>query len=312
MSLPPGWRPQPPEEKPGVIPLRPIGVGELLGATFTTVRRCWQPLAAVSAAVATLVIVVLLPIALAARPLLRAYLDLVSLDVGATPSTSQTEDALRSVFHELAAFTPWLLLYAVLMAVAFMVIEAGSAIVTSNAVLGRDVPPGDVLVQVWRLLPRLIGLALIMGISIVAGLMLCIIPGLVLAVFWFAAAPALVLEPASITGALGRSWHLVQGAFWRVLGIVLLVQLLLGLAVQFISSPLSILGSANLLNGGPGSIVTEGQLELFVATYLVTVAITLFLYPFGSIARTLLYLDLRMRKENLASALASATKGVKI
>lgn len=308
MTLPPGWRPQPPEVKPGIIPLRSLGVGEILTGSFATLRRYWRPLIAVSASVSAVAIVALIPALLAARPLVKSYLTLAAVEPD--ESTSQFEDLTRSLAHEFLSFSPWLILFIAVTFIAYTVIDAGSAVVTSRAVLGQDITPGEVLNTVWRAFPRLIGLAFVAGISITAGLVLCVVPGLLLSVAWFAAAPALILEPASITGALGRSWTLVSGSFWRVLGIVLLVQVILGVAVQVISTPLSIISSVGLINGINISPPSDGQVQLILATYVLSIAIALFLYPFASIARTLLYFDLRMRKEKLAETLTIAAKDV--
>lgn len=38
-----GWTPPPPPPQPGVIPLRPLGLGDLLGGGFSAFRRYWKP-----------------------------------------------------------------------------------------------------------------------------------------------------------------------------------------------------------------------------------------------------------------------------
>ncbi len=86
-----------------------------------------------------------------------------------------------------------------------------------------------------RLLP-LIGVSIIAAIGIGIASIFLLIPGLVLATFWIALAPIVVVEsqrPAF--ESFGRSIKLVSGNFWRVV-LVLLVILLVLLAVFIIAA----------------------------------------------------------------------------
>ncbi len=307
MSLPPGWRPQPPEVKPGVIPLRPLSVGEILSAVFATVRLHWRPLAAVCASVAAATLVLLLPVALAAKPLIRAYSALVTVDTNDSYTSTELNNAATDLLHAFWGFMPWLLLVIAVQFSAAVVIDTGSAFVVSRAVLGRSTTAHQALAAIGRGLPKLIGLGLIIGISVTAGLFLCIIPGLVLATFWFAAPMAMKLEPTTIIGSLGRSWTLVSRSFWRVLGILLLVQIIVGVAVQVISAPLSIIGSVGIFASQTIGQPSETDVMAMLVVSLLSGVLTVLLYVFASVARALLYLDLRMRQENLAPALVEAS-----
>ena len=307
MSLPPGWRPQPPEVKPGVIPLRPLSVGELLGAVFLTIRLHWRPMAAVCASVAAVAVLLLLPVALAARPLIKAYATLVTADANASYTSAELNNAATDLLHALWGFMPWLLLVIAVQFTAAVVIDTGAALVVSRAVLGRSTTASEALASIGRGLPKLIGLGLVIGISVTAGLFLCIIPGLVLATFWFAAPMAMKLEPSTITGSLGRSWTLVSRSFWRVFGILILVQIIVGVAVQVVSAPLSIIGSVGLFASQTTGQPSDTDVTTMLLVTVLSGVLTLLLYAFASVARALLYLDLRMRQENLAPALVEAS-----
>ena len=80
--------------------------------------------------------------------------------------------------------------------------------------------------------------------------------------------------------ALGRSRGLVQGSWWRVFGIGIVFVVVLILATFIASIPGLILGMANDTLGG--LLVTMGS--VFVA-------------PIGYVGATLVYFDLRVRKE---------------
>lgn len=92
---------------------------------------------------------------------------------------------------------------------------------------------------------------------------------------------AIVIERRNVANSLSRSWNLVSGSSWRVLGIILVVSLLVGIVSAIVGGVLGIpLAIVNVAAGGVvGSIVG------------------ILLQPFQFAAYTLLYYDLRVRKE---------------
>ena len=64
-------------------------------------------------------------------------------------------------------------------------------------------------------------LSLLLGIAIVLGILLLIIPGLVLIVMFWVAVPALVVERRGILESFGRSRELTAGHRWNVLWVFL-------------------------------------------------------------------------------------------
>ena len=96
--------------------------------------------------------------------------------------------------------------------------------------------------------------------------MLCIIPGVLAWVFWALAAPALVLERGTFRAAFARSVKLVGGAFWRVLGVLLLARIIGSFFESIIQLPFT-LGSGvfgQLLN--PAKVTVPGTGDLLLAS----------------------------------------------
>jgi hypothetical protein len=113
---------------------------------------------------------------------------------------------------------------------------------------------------------------------------------------------ALMIERMSLREAMARSWSLTNGYFWRTLGILLLVNVILSVAGQIVSAPLSVVFSLAIpllsIGGDPTTAIIAAVVTyvLLIAVTLVITAITLVV----SAATTgLLYLDLRIRKEGL-------------
>ena len=83
---------------------------------------------------------------------------------------------------------------------------------------------------------------LIAGIGIAIGFVLLIIPGLVLLTFWCVIVPTIVIEGKSAGESFGRSFALVRGHFWRVLGVIVLAVLIyfgFEIVLALILSPLA-------------------------------------------------------------------------
>ena len=121
-----------------------------------------------------------------------------------------------------------------------------------------------------------------------------------LGVRWFSASFAVVIEGKGPIAGLGRSWNLVTGSWWRVFGIGLVFALAITVVVLVVAIPLGIVGA--IAGGGDGAGI-GGNVAGAIATALIT--------PFAYIAGTLLYFDLRVRKEGFdLDALAAETSRV--
>ncbi len=322
---PPGWGThQPvwaPTTKVGIVPLRPLGVGEILDGAFQAVRSNPRAMIGVSAAV------------VAAVTLLSLLPQAVALDgLAASPAlTGDTRASVREQIDAISGPVEALLASSVLTFFAVTVLNALLVVPVSAAVLGRRVSPAEMWQRArGRLLPA-IGLALltffaVLGLSLVAlvpgvavlaageagvgalllvvGVLGIIVIAVTLTVRWALAAPALVLEKASVLTALRRSWRLTHGSFWRVLGIVLLTGIIVAIGQAALSFPFSAL-SELVPEGPPGATLGPTVARLLVSGIGGIISGAVF-YPFSAAASALLYIDLRMRREALDVRLAQS------
>jgi hypothetical protein len=107
---------------------------------------------------------------------------------------------------------------------------------------------------------------------------------------WSVATPALFAEGVGPVTAIGRSWNLVRDNWWRTVGIVIIVAIM----VFLIQSALSVLFTGM-------AAVVPGLSEDLRAGLVTTVAtlVDALVSAITPIAITMLYLDLRVRKEGL-------------
>jgi hypothetical protein len=120
---------------------------------------------------------------------------------------------------------------------------------------------------------------------LVFGLVLLIVGFIFLYVRFLFISQSLVLERKGKLGSIGRSWQLVRGSWWRVFGI----SIVLGILVFVISAVAGALGQAFAL-----------VMPLAFGTVVKTVvssAVNIFVLPVQLGTLTLLYYDLRIRKE---------------
>jgi hypothetical protein len=304
-----GWGPQvPPAPRPGVIPLRPLGVGEILDGAFTTIRR--YPAATLGLSGAVMLVVEVIQV-------LASYRILHGVAAGSTRNASTTTVQLIVGVASLLATT---LLSGVL------------AAIVGQAALGRPMGAGDAWRATRPVLLRLLGATLL--ISLIGSVIVLIgaLPGIglliagvhdggiallalgVLAGFVFAiyvtfslsfTTPALMLEKQGILASMMRSRTLVKGSWWRVFGVILL-SAVIGLVVSgIIAVPFTALGGgfSILTSDAAPHQVSFSALLLTSAGALIAATIV---RPFESGVIALLYLDRRMRAEALDLTLQRA------
>jgi len=214
----------------------------------------------------------------------------LSLDADAFDSSADTADATIEG-AQLAAFAITLIPAVLLSTLA----TAACTRAVAAAYLGRPVDWRASLRFGFRKVVPLIAVTILTLLAVLGGLVLLILPGIYLGVRLFLASQALVVEDESATGALGRSWALVGGRWWATFGVILVSSVLIlvigGLLQALITAPALASGDSRLL----GAILdTVGTIVGNVITI-----------PLQAAVLTILYFDLRVRKEGFDLALLS-------
>ena len=258
MSAHPAWTPAP---RPGIIPLHPLGFGTILGRSFAALRH--NP-------------AVLFGFALGVQAI--AFILLILGVGGIGWLTFSRLDTLREgteEFDAVLAGSAWITGLAAfvlgLLATALQVIVQAVVVgEVSHAVVAEKLRLSALWRQVRPSLGRLIGYSalLLLAIGLLVGAVTAAIiaigvavhPAIAIALtvlvmlgaiplsLWLSTKlllvpSALILEGATIRGAVARSWVLVRGRFWPALGVILIIAVLFGTVAQFVSVPLSLLGS---------------------------------------------------------------------
>lgn len=326
-----GWQQPPAAARPGVIPLRPVGVGEILDGGFASIRR--NPKAALGLTVIFLLVSGLITTGLA------GYLARVSGPAPVpAPGTPIPPGEFTGILSSDIRYATPVSTFSFLVGYAVQLLLAGIlAPVFARSALGQ--PAGGVRAA-WRLSRgcrwRLTGnVLLVMAITLAPllalGLLIFLlaisqVPGPVIALAGFAGvlgagflavwlwtmlslAPAVVtLERAGPVAALSRSWQLVRRSAWRVFGIQLLTWLIVIVAGFVLRLPFTVADTALVLGGGLSTLgaVPLPALAVSAVGSLASGTVT---RPLAAAVTTLLYVDLRMRREGLDLVMRSADSG---
>ena len=306
--------------KPGIIPLRPLMFGEIIDASFQTIRRNARAMLGAALLAQSLAVV------LAAVFTAGSVVSAASLETWVEDLNEQDMAAAGLAF--LAA----VLLVGLLTIFLSAVLQGAMVVPVARSVLNRTTG----FRQMWTLarsragalirlacllvLGWLLGAALFVGLAVavvaaVGGIgALILIPvgfgGLALSIWIYikvlVAPAAVVIEELGAVDGLRRSWHLTRGNWWRVLGITLVVAIMVGIIAQVVTIPVSLLPafytSVVSPHGGADQAVAAG-VAIAVVTAIVTALVGGVGYAFQTAVMALLYLDLRMRKDGLDIAL---------
>ena len=160
---------------------------------------------------------------------------------------------------------------------------AAVVVIVSDSYLGREVTIGAAINRVTHRFGTVLLAAILQGLIIGVGFVLLIIQGFFCLAWYFATMNVVMVEGKGAGQALSRSHELAKGSVGRILGtllltglIVLLVQLLVGIVLALVIP----------------TIRTNPNLAT-----LVSYVVGIFIYPLVTVVITLLYYDLRIRKE---------------
>ncbi len=122
---------------------------------------------------------------------------------------------------------------------------------------------GDCLATAFSRVLPLIGLAIVSGLAVAFATLLLIVPGIILALMWYVAAPVVVAEREGVFASLSRSSQLTEGERWNLF-VVLLVVFAVWIAIIMLSAIIGgIAGAAGAMAGGGGG--GGGVMVLLVA-----------------------------------------------
>lgn len=273
--------------QPGVYPLRPLRIGEILGHGIR---------------IAGANLLLLAPLALVTGlagagiqiAVLSGFGDLETVASGRwavllqQPTQADVQQLTTLFWHVLLASAGGGILSIVTTPVLAAIAAAGVA----RAATRRERNTAAVLARLRGRWGSILGTGLLAGVCIALGLILLVVPGIVIAIALLPAGPVAAIEGGRPVANLRRAARLSQGSRGRLFGVSLLAALCGG-GVGFVFT--QVVGALLRVGTGTGGFVT---LQLAGAVIGAVTA------AFTAAVTALLYVDLRIRREGLAEALA--------
>jgi hypothetical protein len=249
------------------LPLRQMGIGELVDGAVRLYRRDWLALTGIAA-------LVLVPLTFIQLWVTQSMVS--SVDVLATDAEFQTTTT------QLLLVTLVFAAVQLLIAQPFLVAAISRA--AADAYLGEHVTLGGTLRYALSRLLAILWVTIITLFLTTIGFILLILPGIFVAVRLTLAPAVVVVEDVRGTSAVSRSWKLTAGHFWRVFATLILSGIITAVGAAIIQIPAEVITTMIGPDGWPVSALGSA-----VATALIT--------PFSLLIVVLLYFDLRVRKE---------------
>lgn len=256
--------------------MRPRSVGEVLDAGIKIYVRNAKTLMGLAA-----VVVVPLQI-LSAIVLLSTLSSGSDVPTGTTFSTQSTTTTDRT-----AVLGAYLTLFVIQLFVSALVTGA-SVKAVSDAYLDQPTGIAISLRYALRRLPALVWMQILKVLGLIIGFVLLIIPGIWLYGAWSVSVPALLIDRVGPWRSLGRSRRLVRKRWWPTAGVVLVTTIMVSIVSGIVEALLAAIASLPSQPSLPLAVLINtlaGAFSAIVAT------------PFTSAVVTVLYYDLRVRRE---------------
>ena len=256
---------------PSVVELRPMGIGDILDATFRLYKVCFVPFLVIA-------LVAYLPYALYTLGVGLAY-EPSGAEFDPFTQTTQVDYAPQgegAMAYTLLGFVG----SAVFVVIVLPLVQAALIYNISGVILGERLSAGASFGRAAGRIIPLFGTQLLVGIVVMLGFLLLIVPGVIFGLWFLLIAPVVVLERMGGTRGMSRSRELMKGNLGKGFMLSLIVGLL-GVIVTY----------------GAGFVLAMLPLPhpaFFDVGVLLVQAVVL---PIQTAPMILLYYELRVRKE---------------
>ena len=255
---------------PAPLRLRPLEIGDLLDETFRMYRRHFFLFAGISVILST-------PLAASAGVSFFALFNNLAQQTASTqaPDLGPTLASLAVVLVLTIALYP--LLYG---SITYAACESA---------LGRPVTFWGAMRAAFRRYFHILGFFLLLVPMVV---LFCLFPLWIwIGVRWIVWMPVMFVENVGLGAALGRSWRLIEGRWWRTFLVLFLMYILIQVVATALQAFL-FLGQILL------SAVVSSYVSLAISE-ATGILVSSLVNPILQIAVVLIYFDLRVRREGL-------------
>ena len=323
----PGYPPQPTAPagyaalqtalRPGIVPLRPLTVGEVLDGAFRSVRANPGVMFGMTALVVTIAVV--------AQALLQWYVQ--GILAGTMSRAFAGVDEELFLAETMAVSLAQLLTTTPTLGIAISVLTGLLIVSVSRSVIGQRASAAHVWEKVRPRVGALVAFSILLNLvfvlaaglivalvlifagmdqiglvvlTILVGLLIMTVVAVWLLVRTLLVPAVLVLEGQKLWAGVARGWRLTRGSFWRILGVAALAIVIVVVVTSAIALPGTIISGIVFPTANPTDLA-----PLLVNSVVLVIAQTISTVFLAAVI-ALQYIDVRMRREGLDVALARA------
>jgi hypothetical protein len=254
--------------------LRPMSLGEVLDKTFTLYRQHFFLFAGIAALPYLLILLFNFGTLLVSKGAIKTV----------AGSGLPTAGLVGGVFA--GAF-----LGIVIFLLILGITHAATICAVSDLYLGNETTVRNSYLQAKGFVFTVIGVTILAGLATGVGAIFLFIPGIYLFCKLALSVPVAIVEKDSVVGSMERSMELTNGYFWQVFLLLLLVfviQMVVGGLLQLPGTIFTVM--AVMAKKEPTTMVLAYN---YIAQFLSQVLVG----PIGTISASLMYYNLRVRKE---------------
>jgi hypothetical protein len=285
-----GWQQQQAQGAANTPHLRPLDIGQKIDAAIKLTTRNFGTLATIVLLVAAPVQILTVLVSLSTLPDDYTVGDSFG---GGTASPDTGVDVSAGYWVGLGIVT-------LLSMLVYLLTTAGCFKAIGHAYLGEKIDWRASLGFAVKRLHSVLWVSILTGLAVVGGLFLLLVGSIWLGVAFALALPALLLEDKKGTAALGRSYNLIKGRWWRTFGLLLAGYTLASVISGIVQGILAALMFVAVGDDSALAVVLSGLAGL--AGQVITT-------PFVAALTVVLYFDLRVRKEAFDLQLLAQSMG---
>lgn len=145
-----------------------------------------------------------------------------------------------------------------------------------------------------------VGLFFLIGIIVCFGLVFCFIPGIYLGVVLSLSICLLIFENKGVFDAINDSFSFIKNHWWETFGIILIIQILLGIISFLIDLPASLYQGLDMLkvlqNQDPSEILSSFSDPIYLFLLAFSYITKFILYIISTVAMVFVYYDIKEQK----------------
>ena len=268
--------------------MRPLNLGETLDASIKIVRSRWKTLA-------TVMVVIALPIQLANIIIIKLTTDVYQIGTSFS-STAET----ATTYSDEGAYVAGQTAMIALSVLGYLLGIVACYRAVADTYLGRETSARASLSYAAERLGATLWLTIVLVLGLLAGFLALFLPGIWLYIAWAVVYPVMLVEGTGGVAALKRSFQLVQTRWWATAGRMAVSFILVGVATVV----------ATLLFLAPTELfINDTSFGALILEHAANLVVSLVTTPFVAAVTTLVYFDLRVRKEGFDPALLGEGMG---